>query len=102
VNVALDHIAISISILLRFRSLSPGSHQAVAVEGGVHAAEEHPARPQVLQPELQDEVRQQHHGPHHHAFQKGVRTVNTKRQRGQRNVLLLLLYVQVIIERFYL
>ena len=49
-----------------------GSHQPVAVEGGVHAPEKHPARPKVFQSELQCKVGQQHQRPHHHALQEGV------------------------------
>lgn len=48
------------------------AYQAVAVERGVNGAEEEPARPQVLQPELENKVSQKHHDPHGHELQEGV------------------------------
>lgn len=68
----------------RKRRLCESPHQAVAVEGGVDAAKEEPAGPQVLQSELQDEVGQQHQRPHHHKLQDGVRAA--RRQRDERDV----------------
>lgn len=55
-----------------------GPYQPVAVESGVHAPEEEPARPQVLQSELQDEICQQHQRPHHHELHEGVRAEKTR------------------------
>lgn len=65
------------------------THQAVAVEGGVDAAKEEPAGPQILQSELQDEVGQQHQRPHHHELQDGVRAERRQKdERGSRGRLL--------------
>ena len=57
-----------------------GSHQPVAVEGGVHAPEKHPARPQVFQSKLQCKIRQQHQRPHHHTFQEGVSAAKIQKE----------------------
>lgn len=46
----------------------------MAVERGVDGAEEEPARPQVFQSELENEVSQKHHDPHGHELQERVRT----------------------------
>lgn len=50
----------------------------MAVESGVYTPKKEPARPQILQPELKDEIRQQHQRPHHHKLQDGVRAAETE------------------------
>lgn len=42
------------------------------MKGGVDAAEEEPAGPQILQPEFKDEISQQHQRPHRHELQDSV------------------------------
>lgn len=59
-------------------------HQPVAVERGVDAAKEEPARPQILQSEFQDEVGQQHQRPHHHKLQDGVRAEGETKGSARR------------------
>lgn len=66
------------STLVAVCSESP--HQAVAVKGGVDAAKEEPAGPQILQSELQDEVGQQHQRPHHHELEDGVRAARRRQK----------------------
>lgn len=54
--------------------ISPGeapvpTHQALVSEGIVNAPDEEPEGPQVLKPELQHKICQQHQGPHHQELQ---------------------------------
>lgn len=70
-----DWVFIIGSTAQNMKAHSRSPHQPVAVESGVHAPEEEPARPQILQSELKDEICQEHHRPHHHKLQEGVRTV---------------------------
>ena len=45
------------------------THQTLVSEGVVDAPDEQPEGPQVLKPELEHKVRQQHQSPHHQELQ---------------------------------
>lgn len=57
----------------------------MAVERGVNAAEEEPARPQVLQSEFKDKICEQNQRPHHHKLQDGVGT-EKKNKNKQKSI----------------
>lgn len=69
---------------LRWRQQETATHQSLVSEGVVYAPDEEPEGPQVLKPELQHKVCQQHQRPHHQELQvqEGTREKAGIKMRG--------------------